>query len=64
MERVPKLTKLHFEFIADLLAVHARRFRDMGHEDFYDEIVDSTAFLLLKTNPRFDTDKFKERCGE
>ena len=36
----------------------------MGHEDFYDEIVDSTAFLLLKTNPRFDKDKFKERCGE
>ena len=59
-----KISKKHFELIADALATHAREFRELEHENLYDRLVRAFCHALSKENPAFDEDKFRERCGE
>ena len=59
-----KISKQHFELIADALATHAREFKEIKHEDLYDRLVNTYCHALSRENPAFDVDKFRERCRE
>ena len=59
-----KISKQHFELIADALATHAREFKELKHEDLYNRLVNTYCHALSKENPAFDEDIFRERCGE
>jgi hypothetical protein len=57
-----KISKQHFELIADTLATHAIEFRELEHEELYDRLVSTYCYALSKENPAFDEDEFRERC--
>ena len=59
-----KISKQHFELIADALATHARDFSDLEHADMYDRLVRTFCHALSKENPAFDEDEFRERCRD
>ena len=57
-----KISKQHFELIADALANHAIEFIELEHEELYDRLVSTYCHALSKENPAFDEDEFRERC--
>jgi hypothetical protein len=57
MAKTPKMTKAHFQFIADVIAS-----MDTGTLLTPTEVVGAFAHALKATNPAFDSNRFIEAC--
>lgn len=60
----PKMTRSHFQFIADALKYKRPDVCELAERDQWNATVDEFARELCRTNPRFNPTKFREACGQ
>jgi hypothetical protein len=60
----PKMTRSHFQFIADALKWRKPDPTHLAEFDQWKGTVDEFARELCRTNPQFNPTKFREACGE
>lgn len=61
MKNPPKMTKAHFEFIAEMLRTHIQVWP--GKSILIERLAVDFAAELERTNPAFDRERFLKACG-
>ena len=58
-----KMTKQHFQLIADVLSMCRSNMHGANEDDVHDYIVREMTRALSGTNENFDSVKFQKACG-